>query len=55
MLEVADPGVLEDCLERQPVLWVKGEELVKEVQVGRGAAGMRLELASLNCLQKFLG
>jgi hypothetical protein len=31
MLEVADPGMLEDGLERQPVFWVKGEELVKEV------------------------
>jgi hypothetical protein len=48
MLEVADPGMLEDGLERQPVFWVKGEELVKEVQVGWCAARMRMELASLN-------
>lgn len=34
-LEVADPGMLEDGLKRQPVGWVKGEELVEEVQVGR--------------------
>ena len=48
MFEVANPGVLEDGIERQPVFWVKGEELMKEICVGWGAAGTRMELAPLN-------
>ena len=41
MFEVADPGVLEDGLEGEPVAGVEGEEAVEEVQVGRGAARVR--------------